>query len=118
MRPRASVGRRVSTPQLRPAELEVEAPDLELLVRIRRPLDVLLEPVVLVRLDDGEPRKILEEYPRHLRVGVPAELLVDGEARGVAKLVELGVAPVILGAAGAEEAPHHAVRIAERGSRI
>src|SRR5882724_6533666 len=85
-----------------PSELEIEAPDFELLVRVRRPLDVLLEAIVLVRLDDGQPRKVLEEDPGHLTVRVAAELLVDGEARGIAQLVELGVAPVVVGAPGAE----------------
>src|SRR3989442_406068 len=46
---------------LRAAELEVEAPDLELLQRIRRPLHVLLQAVVLVRLDHGDPGQMLEE---------------------------------------------------------
>src|SRR5262245_27561339 len=41
--------------KLRALELEVEGPDLELLVRVRRELHVLLQPVVLVRLDHGEP---------------------------------------------------------------
>lgn len=44
-------------------QAEVEAPDLERLVRARAPLDVALEPVVLVVLDDGDPRQVLEEDP-------------------------------------------------------
>src|SRR5262245_35800513 len=62
---------------LRPAELEVEATNLELLERVRRPLHVLLQAVVLVGLDDGQPRQVLEEELRHPLVGVGAELLVD-----------------------------------------
>src|SRR5438552_11795694 len=105
-------------PGLGAAELEVEAADLELLVRVRGELDVLLHPVVLVGLDDGQPREVLEEDLRHLAIRVGAELLVDGEAGGVAELVELGVAPVIVRPARAEQAPHHAVRVAERGGRV
>src|SRR5712692_10139337 len=72
-------------PGLGAAELEVEAPDLELLVRIRGELDVLLHPVVLVRLDDRQPREVLEEDLRHLAIRVGAELLVYREAGGVAE---------------------------------
>src|SRR5262245_28455073 len=77
-----------------PAELEVEATDLELLVRVGRPLHVLLQPVVLVGLDHGQPRKVLEGDLGHLAIGLAAELLVDGEVGGLAQLIELGVAPV------------------------
>src|SRR2546430_6508273 len=42
--PEAPAGRRLGA-----AELEREAADLELLVGVRRPLEVLLQPVVLVR---------------------------------------------------------------------
>src|SRR5207245_3887675 len=76
-------------------ESEVEAPDLELLVRVRRPLDVLLEAVVLVGLDDRHPRQVLEEDLRHLAVRLAAELLVHREARGLAQLVEARVAPAV-----------------------
>src|SRR5882762_7908975 len=96
---------------LRAAELEVEATDLELLEGVRRPLDVLLQAVVLVRLDHRDPREVLEEELGHLLVRVAAELLVDREPRGVAELVELRMAPVVLRSARAEESPHHAVRI-------
>src|SRR5688572_9221245 len=78
------------------AELEREAADLERLVGVRRPLDVFLQAVVLVGLNDGDPRQVLEEDLRHLLVGLPAELLVDGEARRVAQLIELRVAPIVL----------------------
>src|SRR6266480_3150024 len=61
-------------PGLGAAELEVEAADLELLVRIRGELDVLLHPVVLVGLDDGQPREVLEKDLRHLAIRVGAEL--------------------------------------------
>src|SRR5262245_65975625 len=80
---------------LRAAELEVELADLELLVGVGRPLRVLLHAVVLVRLDDRQPGKVLEEDLRHLLVGLAAELLVDREARRGAPLVELGVSPVV-----------------------
>src|SRR5437016_5324433 len=96
---------------LRAAELEVEAPDLELLERVRRPLHVLLQAVVLVRLDHREPGEILEEKLGHLLVCVGAELLVDRKPRRVAQLVEFRVAPVILRSARTQEPPHHAVRI-------
>src|SRR5215813_10348617 len=56
------------------AELEVEAPDLELLVRVRRPLHVLLQAVVLVGLDDRQPREVLEEDLGPLFVGLATEL--------------------------------------------
>src|SRR5712692_11958988 len=105
-------------PGLGAAELEVEASELELLVRVRGELDVLLHPVVLVRLDDRQPREVLEEDLRHLAIRVAAELLVYREAGGVAELVELGVAPIIVRPARAEQAPHHAVRVAERGGRV
>src|SRR5213594_1454650 len=103
---------------LRAAELEVEAADLELLQRVRRPLHVLLEPVVLVRLDHRNPRKVLQGDLGHLPVRVGAELLVDREAGSVAELVELGMTPVVLRATGTEQAPHHAVGVAQRGRRI
>src|SRR6267143_7084432 len=103
---------------LHAAELEVEAADLELLVRIRRPFNVLLQPVVLVGLDHGDPWKMLEEDPGDLLVGLPAELLVHREARGVPQLVEPRIAPVVHGSARSEQPPHHAVRIAERRGRI
>src|SRR2546426_9044340 len=109
----APAGRRLGA-----AELEREAADLELLVGVRRPLEVLLQPVVLVRLDDGNPRQVLEEDPGHLLVRLAAELLVDGEARRLAQLVEPRVAPVILRSARREEPPEHPVGIAERGGRI
>src|SRR2546427_12588070 len=45
-------------------ESEVEAPDLELLVRVRRPLDVLLEAVVLVGLGHRHPPQGRQGEPR------------------------------------------------------
>src|SRR2546430_4633503 len=111
--PEAPAGRRLGA-----AELEREAADLELLVGVRRPLEVLSQPVVLVRLDDGNPRQVLEEDPGHLLVGLAAELLIDGEARRLAQLVEARVAPVILRSARREQPPEHPVGIAERGGRI
>src|SRR5437867_2190269 len=103
---------------LRAAELEVEAPNLELLQRIRRPLHVLLQAVVLVRLDHGDPGQMLEEDLRHLLVRVTAKLFIDREARGGAELVELGMAPVVLRPARTEQPPHHAIGIAQRRRRI
>src|SRR6266540_6045256 len=103
---------------LRAAELEVEAADLELLVWIRRPLHVLLQPVVLIGLDHRQPREVLEEDLGHLLVGSRAKLLVHREAGRVAHLVEAGLAPVVLRPAGAQQPPHHAVGIAERGGWI
>src|SRR3989442_10108190 len=100
------------------AELEVEAADLELLVGVRRPLHVLLQTVVLVGLHHRDPREVLEEDLRHLPVGLPAELLVHREARRLPQLVEARVAPVVLRPAGTQQAPHHAVGIAEGGGRI
>src|SRR5262245_19074949 len=50
---------------LRASELEVEAPDLELLARARRPFHVLLQPVVLVGLDERQPREVLQEDTAH-----------------------------------------------------
>src|SRR5215469_3348131 len=116
--PPRSVARRVGDDESGAAKLEVELADLELLIRVRGPLHVLLLPVVLIRLDDGNPREILEKDLGHVAVGFAAELLVDGEARGVTQFVELRIAPVVHGAAGAEQAPHHAVRIAERRRRV
>src|SRR5437870_5064371 len=113
-----AAGPRPPGASLRALELEVEAPDLELLVRIRLELDVLLQAVVLVGLDDRQPREVLEEDRRHLLVGLRAELLVHREARGVAKLVPARMAPVVLGAAGAEQPPHHAVGVAQRRGGI
>src|SRR5580765_1090705 len=98
---------------LRAAELEIEATDLELLERIRRPLHVLLKAVVLVRLDYRDPREIFEKELRHFLVRVGAELLVDRKARGAAQLVELRVPPVVLRTARTEEPPHHAVGITQ-----
>src|SRR5678815_697749 len=73
----------------RAAHPEVEAADVELLVGIRRPLHVLLDTVVLVRLQDRDPRQVLEEDLGHALVRAPAEVLVDAEARRVAELVPL-----------------------------
>src|SRR5713226_3864007 len=103
---------------LRATELEVEAANLELLVRVRRPLHVLLQAVVLVGLDHRNPREVLEEDPGHLLVGTRAELLVNREAGGVAELVKLGLAPVVLRSPGAQQPPHHAVGITECRGRI
>src|SRR5512145_367129 len=103
---------------LRALELEVEAPDLERLVGVRRPVHVLLQPVVLVGLHDRDPREVLEDDRGHLLVGLRAELLVDREARGLAQLVPALVAPVILGPARRQQPPHHAVGIAERRGRV
>src|SRR5262249_49061202 len=99
-------------------ELEVEAPELKLLIRVGREFDVLLQAVILVGLDDWQPREVLQEDLRHLTIGVGAEPLVDGEAGRVAQLVELGVAPVVVDASRTEQAPHHPVGIAERRGRI
>src|SRR5437879_2105057 len=112
------LGERQDGTALGSAELEVEAPDLELLIRVGRELHVLLQPVVLVGLDDDHPREVLEEDPGHLAIGLTAELLVHGEARGVTEFVELGIAPVVHDAARAEQPPHHPVRIAEGGGRV
>src|SRR5262245_64500865 len=87
--------------RLRATELEVEAAKLELLVRVRSELHVLLQTVVLVRLDHRQPGQVLQEDLGHLPVGLPAELLVHAEARRVAQLVELGLAPVVLRSARA-----------------
>src|SRR5262249_16206830 len=103
---------------LRAAELEVEATDLELLIRIRGELHVLLEPIVLIGLDDGQPREVLEEDLGHLGVGLRAELLVHRETGGRPQLVELRLAPVVLRPTRPEETPHHAVGIAEGRGRI
>src|SRR5262245_1777171 len=69
---------------------EIELADLELLVVVRRELDVPLEPIVLVGLNDDDPRVVLEEDARHLLVRFAPELLVEAEARGVPQLVPLG----------------------------
>src|SRR5262249_61137872 len=61
-------------------QLEVEAPELKLLIRVGREFDVLLQAVILVGLDDRQPREVLQEDLRHLTIGVGAEPLVDGEA--------------------------------------
>src|SRR5262245_60025456 len=79
---------------LRALELEVERPDLELLVRVRRELHVLLQPVILVGLDDRQPHEVLQKDLRHFLVGLATELLVHREARRVAELVEAWLAPV------------------------
>src|SRR5262249_4627023 len=105
-------------PPLRAAELEVEAANLELLVRVGRPLHVLLQPVVLVGLDDGQPREVLEEDLGHVSVRLTPDLRATGGRGGVAEPAELRPPPVILRAAGAEETPHHAIGVAERGRRV
>src|SRR5262249_1192612 len=99
-------------------QLEVEAPELKLLIRVGGEFDVLLQSVILVGLVDRQPGEVLQEDLRHLTIGVGAEPLVDGEAGRVAQLVELGVAPVVVDASRTEQAPHHPVRIAERRGRI
>src|SRR2546427_12900916 len=104
-------------PGLGAAELEVEAADLELLVRVRGKLHVLLHPVVLVGLDDGQPREVLEEDLGHLAISLAAELLVHGEAGGRTQLVELRIAPVVRDAARTEQAPRHPGRIGEGRGR-
>src|SRR2546430_4350892 len=81
--PEAPAGRRLGA-----AELEREAANLERLVGVQRPLDVLLQPVVLVRLNDGDPRQVLEQDPGHRLVGLAAELLRDAEAHHLAQLDE------------------------------
>ena len=48
----------------------MKRPDLELLVRVRRPLHVLLQAVVLVRLDHRDPREVLDPDLGHLLVGL------------------------------------------------
>src|SRR5262249_48797191 len=103
---------------LRASELEVEAPDLELLVRVRRPFHVFLQPVVLVGLDHWEPREVLEEDLRHLLVGLAPDLLVHREARSVAQLVELRISPVVRDAARTEQPPHHPVGVSQRRSGV
>src|SRR5262245_24715734 len=94
-RTEATRGSGPSTGRLGAAELEVEAPDLELLVRVRGELDVLLHAVVLVRLDHGNPRQVLEEDFGDLPIGLAPELLVHRKAGRVAELVELGLTPVV-----------------------
>src|SRR5947207_1034476 len=56
----APAGRRLGA-----AELEGEAANLQRLVGIRGPVHVLLQTVILVRLDDRNPRQVLEEDLRH-----------------------------------------------------
>src|SRR6058998_2846581 len=73
---------------LRAAELEVETADFELLERIGRPLHILLEAVILVRLDHGDPGQVLQEELGHPLVCARPEFFVDREARGAAELVE------------------------------
>src|SRR5215468_12363140 len=114
----ATCGSGPSTGRLGAAELEVEAPDLELLVGVRGELDVLLHAVVLVGLDHGNPRQVLEEDLGDVSIRLPPELLVHRETGRVPELVELGLAPVVHRAAGSEQAPHHAVWVAEGGGRI
>src|SRR5207302_8234775 len=73
-------GKRPAAPALRAPHAEIEAADLELLVRVRRKIDVPLKAVVLVRLDHDDPGVVLEEDPGHLPVRLVAELLVQAEA--------------------------------------
>src|SRR5262245_45713637 len=51
----------IGTRGLGAAELEVEAPNLKLLVWIRSKVDVLLHSVILVGLDDRQPGQVFEE---------------------------------------------------------
>src|SRR5215467_1839288 len=118
LRPPPAGRRAAGARDLRAAELEVEASYLELLVRVRCVLHVLLQPVVLVGLDHGQPREVLEEDLGHLLVRLTAELLVHREPRGIPQLVELRLPPVVVGAAWSEQSPHHAVRVPERRGRI
>src|SRR5687767_15238317 len=61
---------------------------------------------------------MLEEDLRHLLVRLAAELLVDGEPRRVAELVELRMTPVVLRSARTEQTPHHPVGIGQRRRRV
>src|SRR5579862_18348 len=98
--------------------VEVEAPDIELLVAVWREAHVFLHPVVFGRLDHRYPRQVLERDLGHPLVVAVAKALVHAEARLVAQLVELRLPPVILGTARPQKPPHHAVGIPERGGRV
>src|SRR5215472_9629198 len=93
-RTEATRGSGPSTGRLGAAELEVEAPDLELPVRVRGELDVLLHAVVLVGLDHRNPRQVLEEDLGYFPICLSQGFLDHREAGRVAELVELGLAPV------------------------
>src|SRR5262245_66269024 len=80
---------------LGPPELQIEVPELDLLARVRLPVDVALQAVGLDRLDDRDPRQVLEGDPPHLLVGLAAEALVDAEPRGGAQVVEARMPPVV-----------------------
>src|SRR5262245_45549630 len=110
---RAPRDRRATVAVLGAPQFQIEAPEIERLVRVRRDLDVLLESVILVGLDYDDPRVVLQQEFRHLPVRLAAELFVEREAGGAAQLVELWVPPVVLDAARGEKPPHHAVGVTE-----
>src|SRR5580765_8900175 len=97
---------------LRLTETEIERPKLDLLVRVRLPVDVSLQSIRIVGLEDRNPREVLEHDLGHLRVDLAPEAFIEAESRRVAELLEPGLPPVLVDRAGSEQTPHHAVRIA------
>src|SRR5439155_17736527 len=80
-------------------ELERLLAELELLIGARAPLNIVLDAVALDRLDDRDPRQVLQEDRMHLLVVIGALLGVHAEAGVVAEPIELRVAPVVADAA-------------------
>src|ERR1700757_3279166 len=102
----------------RATHLQIEAPDLQLLVRIRRPLDIPLHAVGFDRLDHGNPGQILEHDLGHFPVRSTTNVIVDAEVRRRPQFVETRMPPVRLQSTRAQKAPHHAVRVPQRGRRV
>src|SRR5438309_4782585 len=100
------------------AKSKVMCSKLDLLVRVRLPFDVSLKPVRIARLDDGDPREVLQDDLAHLRVGPAPEAFIETEAGRVAELFESRLPPVFIDGARGEQTPHHAVWIAKSRRRL
>src|SRR4030095_1770051 len=87
---------------LRLTEPEVERAKLDLLVRVRLPVDVSLQSIRIVGLEDRDPREVLEHDLGHLRVDLAPEVLIEAESRRVAELLEASLPPVLVDRAGGE----------------
>src|SRR5712692_5284544 len=88
------------------AEPQVEAANLDLLARVRLPENVALHPVGVDRLDDRDPRKLLEEDRGHLSVRALPERAIEADAGGGPELVEAPMAPGIHDPARGQQSPH------------
>src|SRR5918912_2282967 len=116
-----------------PVEIQHVLPELEELIRVGPPAQIVLHTIALDRLDDNYPGVVLEEHVGHLLVVVRPELVVEAVASLVAEAIpfrlrylKLAIAhverqhlsgrghclawhEVVLGTSGTEQSPHHAV---------